>query len=405
MMLAGAAIGVLATPVMVAAAPPALAAVHAVAPDQADGAGYYFGDNVGADKDLRLSPTAVDLPAPVQEIGSSNSTEYALLTNGTVYAWGQGTDGQLGNGATSNSFTTAVQVQFPGNPQIAFIGDDANPFNGAIAVDTYGNVWAWGANEDGWQCGNTAPFNATPVQLPFTGVVTGPGLSPVAGASKHAIFNGTYNGVTGVWSCGGGGFWVDGHGKTQTSGTPVQVNLPAGTTATTDVYAGMDNSAVLSTTGQFDEWGRDNLGQDGNGSTTPPKAPAQVSLPSPVAPAQAAVGASVDGNGQTMVQLTDGTDYAWGDDQYGELGDGGAAGSYSSSPLEFFPPVPYAMLASGGATCYGVTPAGDVYSVGEGSMGELGDGTKRNSAQWVDVDNDAGSITATAGNFAVSSPS
>ena len=38
------------------------------------------------------------LPGTVAEIGTSNSTEYALLTDGSLYAWGLGTQGELGDG-------------------------------------------------------------------------------------------------------------------------------------------------------------------------------------------------------------------------------------------------------------------------------------------------------------------
>ena len=86
------------------------------------------------------------LPGKVAEVATSNSTEYALLTNGTVYAWGQGDHGELGDGATTNSFTTAVQVEFPAGVTIASLPTDAMPYDTALAVDTNGNVWGWGRN-------------------------------------------------------------------------------------------------------------------------------------------------------------------------------------------------------------------------------------------------------------------
>ena len=60
--------------------------------------GSYFGGRKGRIFDIQTSPVAVTVPGTVAEVGTSNSTEYALLTDGALYAWGLGTHGQLGDG-------------------------------------------------------------------------------------------------------------------------------------------------------------------------------------------------------------------------------------------------------------------------------------------------------------------
>ncbi len=75
--------------------------------------GSFFGDG-SADNDQLMSPTDVALPGPVAQVATSNSTQYALLTDGAVYAWGLGTEGELGDGATTNSFTAAGAGAVPG---------------------------------------------------------------------------------------------------------------------------------------------------------------------------------------------------------------------------------------------------------------------------------------------------
>ena len=64
-------------------------------------------------------PAAVDLPASVSQVATSNSTEYTLLTNGTVWAWGFGNYGQLGNDTTDDAPTVPVEVHFPAGVKIA----------------------------------------------------------------------------------------------------------------------------------------------------------------------------------------------------------------------------------------------------------------------------------------------
>ena len=134
-------------------------AVHAVGRSRAAQAamsstvqhwGTFFGEaNTLKPEDMTTSPVSVSLPGPVAEVATSNSTEYALLTNGRVYAWGLGNAGQLGDGATTNSFTKPVRVRFPARVRIASLPIDVMPFDTGLAVDTKGHVWGWGDNQGG----------------------------------------------------------------------------------------------------------------------------------------------------------------------------------------------------------------------------------------------------------------
>ena len=83
--------------------------------------GHFFGGaNTFTPEDMTTSPASLSLPGSVAEVATSNSSQYALLTNGSVYAWGLGNAGQLGDGATGNSFTKPVRVRFPAGVKIAF---------------------------------------------------------------------------------------------------------------------------------------------------------------------------------------------------------------------------------------------------------------------------------------------
>jgi alpha-tubulin suppressor-like RCC1 family protein len=54
---------------------------------------------------------AITLPGTVAQVGSSNAAEYALLTDGSLWAWGLGGQGELGNGLLTRSFTRPVRVR------------------------------------------------------------------------------------------------------------------------------------------------------------------------------------------------------------------------------------------------------------------------------------------------------
>ena len=86
--------------------------------------GSFFGGRPGS-FGTRTSPAAVRLPRKVAEVGTSNGAQYALLADGSLYAWGLGTQGELGDGSTASSFTRPVRVRFPAGVKIASIPTDA----------------------------------------------------------------------------------------------------------------------------------------------------------------------------------------------------------------------------------------------------------------------------------------
>ena len=355
---------------------------------QVDHWGAFFGDGISADRNITLSPVSLTFPAPVVQVATSNSSQYALLGNGRVYAWGQGTNGQLGNGATANSFTAPVRVRFPSGVTIASLATDAMPYDSALAIDTTGRAWGWGLNQNGELClGNKDP-HLVPVPLPFTGVTS------LAGASGHAVYEAVFNGTRGLWSCGNSTNGVLGNGSRHASLTPVAVTGMRGVTGAT-VCSAFNNAGVLLANGEYYDWGTNALGQLGTGSSASYSAvPVRVPFGQPVT--QVAQGGSAAVNGQTLVMLQDGSLRSWGSDTYGQLGDGQKASEFS--PVAFSPPagVTYMTLATGGATSYAISRAGTVYAWGHGNDGQIGNGGTASSLVPVAVDSGAGLLSATA---------
>jgi alpha-tubulin suppressor-like RCC1 family protein len=353
----------------------------------------YWGGTSAQNK--HLTPAALRLPAPVREVGSSNSSDYALLTNGTVYAWGLGTEGELGDGHTVNSDNTPVQVKFPAGVKIVSIPADVMPYNSAFAVDTKGHVWAWGANKGGEFClGNRKQYN-TPVRLPFAHVTV------LAGAGDHA----TYDDDGTLYSCGNNQYGQLGNGRRQFRVSPARVAGLKGERVTS-LVASWSNTGALLANGEYFDWGYNATGQLGNGTIGKPSyVPVRVMLPDAVT--QVALGGSKPSNGQTLVLLSDGSLYAWGNDSTYQLGDGKTA--TEARPERILPPagVTYRALASGGSTSYAISTTGNVYAWGSDRAGAVGeDGSvkaaKRPVTRPVKVESGARTISSTAGIVLVS---
>src|SRR6185295_2635649 len=95
---------------------------------------------LGNNSPAPLSNVAVQVPMqqPVATMAGGSNHTLALLSNGTVLAWGQGSAGQLGNGGTADSH---IPLPVPGlNSVIAVSAGRTH----SLALRSDGTVWQWG---------------------------------------------------------------------------------------------------------------------------------------------------------------------------------------------------------------------------------------------------------------------
>ncbi len=315
----------------------------------------------------QLTPAVMAIPGTVVQVASSNTTLYALTADGQVYAWGQGVHGQLGNGGTTGS-VTPVQVDFPAGVTIATLPTDVMPNAGALAVDTDGNVWAWGDDVHGVDCMGTTQY-LTPVEIPLSHVTL------ISSASGHALYesDGT------LYSCGGNGLGELGDGHPGPHAGPIAVTGLEGQTVV-GVYSSSEDAYALTASGALYAWGGNAQDELCNGSSVKDlDVPVRVPFTNSAPVTQVAAGGSLDTNGSLFVGLGDGTFWACGSDTYGQLGDGGSVNQ--SLPIQVSPPagVTYTLIAMSGATAYAVDSNGNVWSWGWDVEGQVGNGMKENA--------------------------
>ena len=151
------------------------------------------------------------LPSPVIQVAAGFQTSAALLANGTVWTWGDNTYGGLGYGYASGIVDTPHQV--PGLPRIAQIALNVAGDSYAVAAD--GSVWAWGDNTDGALGNGTTTPSYSPVQVPgLTGVWR-------VSAGQDYVLALREDGT--VWAWGGNGEGSLGDGTTANHLLPEQV--------------------------------------------------------------------------------------------------------------------------------------------------------------------------------------
>ncbi|HHT9146477.1 MAG TPA: RCC1 domain-containing protein, partial [Candidatus Wunengus sp. YC61] len=83
-----------------------------------------------------------------------------LKSDGTVWAWGSNSSGQLGIGSTVGRVRFHVQVS-----SLSGIIDITGGVSHSLAVKSDGTVWAWGYNGYGQLGNNSTTNSSTPVQV------------------------------------------------------------------------------------------------------------------------------------------------------------------------------------------------------------------------------------------------
>ncbi|MGP8063865.1 MAG: RCC1-like domain-containing protein [Acidimicrobiales bacterium] len=345
--------------------------------------------NRGAIAQLELStPTVVSgISGEVVQIATSNSDGYALTSTGAVWAWGVNVYGELGDGTASPFATRAVKVDFPAGVKITSLANPM-PFDGALAIDSYGHAWGWGLNLEGDLC-LTGLQELRPGQLPLSGVTL------ATGALTHSLFDSDGQ----IYACGSGTYGVLGNGTTTGSPTPTAVvGLPssARVTALTSSWGG---AGALLSNGSYYNWGYNDAGQLGNGSTTDSDLPVRVGLTAGVR--EVFQGGSGPTNGQTIAILTNGSVWMWGNNAKGQLGNGSRVSSDVPVKVDVPSGVTFVKVNSGGYSSYAIDNSGRLWAWGGNQNGQLGTGTgTRIETHPVDVGVHLTQVSSTASNVA-----
>jgi alpha-tubulin suppressor-like RCC1 family protein len=336
----------------------------------------------------RSTPTVVSgIRGEVVQIATSNSDGYALTSSGTVWAWGVNVYGEFGDAKTSPYNTRATKVDFPAGVKIATLANPM-PFDGALAIDSYGHVWGWGLDAEGDLC-LSGLEELRPMRLPLSDVTL------ATGALTHSLFDSKGR----VYACGSGQYGVLGNGATTSSPTPTAViGLPS-TARVTALTSSWGDAGALLSNGTYYNWGYNAAGQLGNGTTADSDVPVQVDLPSHVR--QVFQGGSGATNGQTIVILTNGSVWAWGNNRKGQLGDGSTANSDVPVSVNVPKGVTFVKINSGGYSTYAIDRSGRLWAWGGNQNGQLGIGPGvAIEAHPVDVGISLTQVSSTASNVA-----
>ncbi|MDP1711956.1 MAG: hypothetical protein Q8K86_05815 [Candidatus Nanopelagicaceae bacterium] len=299
--------------------------------------------------DLGLIPKLIDSD-DVLEIASGDGFNLMLKSDGTVWSWGSNVLGQLGQGDTTSR---DEPTEIPGLSNVVAV---AAGIGHSLAVKSDGSLWVWGYNGQG-QLG--LGYTSASVTIP-THNASLTNIVEVAGGGYHSMALRS-DGKVYTFGSDASGQIGKNHLPVGNQLTPFHVPVLIAMAIT----AGKEISVALTVSGTVYAWGDD----PGDGSD-------YQLVPVLIQTGVTAISSNWHSSdiGHNLLLLNDGTMLAWGENQFGQLGDGTQDDSLvpihvggESAPLD-----DVIAIAAGGRHSIVMRLDGSFWTWGDNSVGQLG---------------------------------
>ncbi len=319
-----------------------------------------FGQLGDGSNAMSTSPAPVSALKFVAQVAAGGHHSLALLANGTVMAWGAGGYGQLGDGFMAMS---PVPVEVGGLSGVKSIAAGGNH---SLALLSNGTVMAWGDNESGQLGIGSTSEEGVDVPTAVKGLTNVTAISAGAEFSLALLRNGT------VMAWGNNDSGQLGIGTTKASDVPVAVK---GLTGIVAISAGAEFALALRTNGTVEGWGSDESGQLANASIEEGtgEEPVIISEEPVTVEGLSGVTAIAAGAQHGLALLSDGTVKAWGEGKYGELGNGTTT-ARQETPVSVSELSGVTAISAGDQDSVALLGSGSIMAWGNDHYGELGNG-------------------------------
>jgi alpha-tubulin suppressor-like RCC1 family protein len=330
-----------------------------------DGTVWQWGYGLG---NVWGSPHQVDISG-VRQISAGYGHVLALKSDGTVWAWGSNGHGQLGDG-TSQDRPEPVKVGIGGVKAIA-AGKDHS-----LALKSDGTVWAWGSNAYGQLGEGSLNYPGSAVPLLVDGLND---IKAISTGGSHCL---ALKGDGTVWAWGENSHGILGDGTNESRFVPVRSKL-------SDVKAfdaGTSHALAVKSDGNVWAWGYDYMGQLGTGGVSLNDlgrvsfGPEADNYNPDIVRGVSDITAVAAGGSHSIALKNDGTVWAWGSNEDGQLGQGATGLDDQTSPVQVQGLDGATAVAAGQYHTLALKDDGSVWAWGSNEHGQVGNDSASSTA-------------------------
>jgi uncharacterized repeat protein (TIGR02543 family) len=313
-----------------------------------------------------------------QFVSLSSSHSSALSPTGQVFMWGSNGNGQLGDGTTTDrivptEITSAFSLE--AGDQIISLSLGVNS---SSALSATGRVFMWGFNDNGKLGDGTTTDRNIPTEITsrFSLAEGDPIISLSLGWYHSSALSAT--GRVFMWGYNGS-FGLLGDGTTTSRNVPTEITSKFSLSEGDQIISltiGWYHSSALTSTRRVFMWGSNGNGQLGDGTTTDRIVPTEIT--SYFLPFLWIISLSLGKNHSSALSAT-GRVFVWGNNYFGELGDGTTTDRYVPTEItsRFLLEESDQIISLSLGIYYSsaLSATGRVFMWGNNEYGQLGDGT------------------------------
>ena len=310
--------------------------------------------NIKSDMNVYASYRELTNKITFSKISAGYLHSMALSTAGDLYTWGWNGKGQLGDNTTDNKHVPTL-ITVPG---VKFTDISAGNYH-SMALSTAGDLYTWGLNDAGQLGDNTKVEKHVPTLITVPGVK----FTDISAGNDYSMALSTAGDLY-TWGDNSNGQLGD--NTTNGKNVPTLITVPG--VKFTDIATGYAHSMALSTAGDLYTWGWNANGQLGDNTNVDKHVPTLITVPGVKF---SDIGA---GSHHSMALSIAGDLYTWGWNGNGQLGDNTTNGKKVPT-LITVPGVKFTDISAGNDYSMALSTAGDLYTWGDNSNGQLGDGS------------------------------